>query len=89
MIAQQGCFMFGTQVALDLEIELVGTVIPAGEKGRTIFTRVIVRASAKLDIVRRLRMMNITPSVLFPGLDGVGRALTDVVRFWNGWGAST
>jgi hypothetical protein len=34
----------------------------------------------KDECLSRLRLMNITPATLFPGLDGVGRAVRDLIR---------
>ena len=52
----------------------------AGQEHRYPLNRVIVPAGLKNEFLSRLRTMNITPSSLFPGLDGLGRAARDYIR---------
>jgi len=42
--------------------------------------KVIVPASLKNEFLSRLRIANITPSALFPDLDGLGRSACDYIR---------
>lgn len=44
------------------------------------FRKLIIPAHLKSEIARRLRAMNVTGSALFPGLDGVGRSIDELVR---------
>ena len=51
-----------------------------GQETRYPLHKIIVPAELKNEYLSRLRAMNITPSSLFPGLDGLGRAARDYVR---------
>ena len=51
-----------------------------GQEERHPLNKIIVPASLKYECLSKLRAMNITPSSLFPGLDGLGRAARDYVR---------
>ncbi len=42
--------------------------------------KLVIRAELKSDFLRYLIRMNITQSSLFPGLDGLGRSIRDLVR---------
>ena len=52
----------------------------AGQEDRYPLNKVIVPAGLKDEFLSRLRVMNITPSSLFPGLDGLGRPSRDYIR---------
>lgn len=80
MLAQQGCFMSSLNVRTDVETTLANTVGNAAQTASVRFLKLLLPASLKADVVRRLRGMNITAATLFPGMDGIGRALEDVVR---------
>lgn len=51
-----------------------------GQETRYPLHKITVPAELKDECLSRLRIMNITPSSLFPGLDGLGRAARDYVR---------
>jgi hypothetical protein len=42
--------------------------------------RVVIPAAAKMPMLRKLRLANITAAALFPGLDGLGRSVDELVR---------
>jgi hypothetical protein len=42
--------------------------------------RIVIPAAAKMPMLRKLRLANITAAALFPGLDGLGRSVDELVR---------
>jgi hypothetical protein len=44
------------------------------------FAKVIIPAALKLECQKRLRHINVTARTLFPGLDGRGRSVTELIR---------
>jgi hypothetical protein len=80
MIAQQGVFMASENAGADIEDVLTREIQKtAGQKGMN-FIKLRIPAQLKPTLMRRLRAMNVTANVLFPGLDGIGRHLDDLVR---------
>ena len=76
--SQQAVFTVCTHVLSDH-----GDVISeafVGQGDRYPLNKVIVPAGLKDEFLSRLRTMNITPSSLFSGLDGIGRAARDYIR---------
>lgn len=47
---------------------------------RDILHRICIPADHKKDFLKRLREMNVTASALFPGLDGLGRSINEMVE---------
>lgn len=47
---------------------------------KLLFAKLIIPASQKPIFARRLRAMNITASTLFPGIDGIGRSIAELVN---------
>lgn len=81
MIAQQGAYSICRTVLGDH-----GKIIEdalAGQSGRTLFEKLIIPARLKVSFVRKLRSMNITAKSLFPGLDGLGRSVSELVTLGN------
>ncbi len=82
MAAQQGLFTMSRYILADQEREIA----QAAAKGRRpdvdllLAQKVIIPARLKIEFLRRLRMMNITGSSLFPGIDGLGRSLMESAR---------
>lgn len=76
MAAQQTLFTLSPRVLLDH-----GRVISAVLGKRTKeWQRVVIPAGRKSQFMRRLRAMNITARSLFPGIDGLGRSVSEMVR---------
>jgi hypothetical protein len=75
---QQGLFTLSTQVLAD-HAESIGQHLQGAEDLAHSF-KLVIPKSAKPDFLRRLRRMNITALTLFPGADGLGRALAETVR---------
>ncbi len=48
--------------------------------GSSLARRIVIPAALKLSFLRELSRMNVVPRVLFPGLDGLGRSLSDFLR---------
>jgi hypothetical protein len=78
MVTQQGLFSFCAQVLADHADVLKG-LVPADAK-QQFFSRIIIPAKLKREFLRRLTAVNITASVLFPGVDGLGRSIAEFVR---------
>lgn len=77
MIAQQGCFTVCRQPGPD-HSELIDAVL--GEQNHDHYLKIVIPANLKQDFLRRLRTMNIAANSLFPGIDGVGRSVNELLR---------
>lgn len=75
MIAQQGVYTVSSYILAD-HADLVSEAL-VGDVGRNAFTKVRIPQKLKLEFLRRLTNMNVLPSALFPGIDGVGRFVRD------------
>ncbi len=71
-VAQQGSFTVSSHVRTD-HAEILRKRDGALEK-------LVVPASLKAQFLKQLQLLNITGSALFPGLDGWGRTVDDLVR---------
>jgi hypothetical protein len=82
MIAQQGVFMVSRNIAANIE-EVLADELPKADRVPTAVAveKLRIPASLKPEVMRRLRSMNVTGSSLFPGLDGVGRHLDELIRW--------
>jgi hypothetical protein len=76
MIAQQGGFTLCRQPACD-HADAIESYL--GEQEDT-HIKLIIPGALKLDFLRRLRLMNITAHSLFPGIDGAGRSVSELLR---------
>ncbi len=45
-----------------------------------VFNKIIIPASLKLIFLKKLGSMNVTGSALFPGLDGIGKSVRDLIQ---------
>lgn len=81
--AQQAVFTICTSILSDHNSAIVEAF--KGEEHRYPLHKIIIAAKAKNEILIKLRSMNIIPSSLFPGLDGVGRSSRDYIqmRVWQ------
>jgi len=80
MISQQGVFMASQNIASDLEETLTLALEKVADPRKEIFRKFRIPETQKPLIMRKLRSMNVTASSLFPGLDGIGRYLDELVR---------
>jgi hypothetical protein len=81
-VAQQGYFTFGINVLTDQNAAILEASAEAAARGPgTLYCQKwIIPAGLKLEFLRHLRRMNIAAHSLFPGIDGVGRSLSEAAR---------
>lgn len=79
MIAQQGLFTVGGRLSLD-HWKAIDEIIPdnAESPGKQI---IVVPRDLKPEILKTLHQMGINGSTLFPGIDGVGKGLTEYAQY--------
>ncbi len=75
---QQSVFTVCTHVQKDHRTVIEEAFI--GQEDRFPLNKLVIPAALKNEMLSRLQIMNITPSSLFPGLDGLGRAGRDYAR---------
>jgi hypothetical protein len=77
MVAQQGWFTLCSNILADQ-----AQAIPDGIESdrRQNLLKIVIPKRLKPEILLRLRMMNITASSLFPGVDGLGRSIEEFIR---------
>ncbi len=78
MAAQQGYFSVSPQVLTDHADLLHAATLNARPDPQ--FFRFIIRPDLKLGFLRRLLAMNVTARALFPGVDGLGKTVEELVR---------
>ena len=76
IVAQQGVFTVAEQILTDHG----GRFGQLAEDDPEMFFRLIIRHELKAAFLTRLRRMNITASALFPGIDGLGRSIAELIR---------
>ena len=81
-VAQQGYFSLSVNVLGSQEQLIVEQCEDATTKSpqQMFFEKWIIPARIKVELLRRLRAMNIAAHSLFPGIDGLGRSLGEVAR---------
>jgi hypothetical protein len=82
LIAQQGTFTLGTSLWANHTVGLAQALASFSESEADwslLFGRIKVPAESKPEILRKLSRMNITPTTLFPGIDGHARAMAGIV----------
>lgn len=78
MISQQGFFSVSRSV-LGYHGEILGDIFSVSES-EEYFRKLIIPASLKRNFLIKLRRMNVTASSLYPGLDGVGRSISELIQ---------
>lgn len=78
MVAQQGATTVCGQILFDHAVSIAGAV-PKDPK-IFVFHKMIIPRTEKPRFLRHLRSMNITASSLFPGIDGLGRSINELVN---------
>lgn len=78
MVAQRGLFSVCRNILGD-HGEIMADNIP-NNKESVYLARFILPASLKPEVLRRVRAMNITANSLFPGADGLGRSVSELVK---------
>jgi hypothetical protein len=81
MVAQQGVFTMSAQIMAD-HADLISELTPA-EADRLYHVKLIIPYEMKPEFLQRLRVMNITASSLFPGVDGIGRSIGEFLRLFG------
>lgn len=80
VVTQQGNF----SAALDLRVAHDDYILQAMayvqelNPDKVLYRKIVIQPELKPVILQQLRAMNVTPHALFPGLDGLGRSLSDL-----------
>ena len=77
MAIQQSCFT-GCLAILGNHEEILNTTV-GKENNRIFFVRIKIPAELKPEFFTRLHSMNISANSLFPGLDGLGRSIKEIL----------
>jgi hypothetical protein len=77
MVAQQAHFTVALHV-LDDQAELIEKQCDQANDDQ--YFKLTIAEGLKPEFLRHLRAMNVTPTSLFPGMDGLGRSFADLVR---------
>jgi len=80
MSTQQGCFTVAANPLTSHEHAIARLIPQHEETGGEFLRKIIVPAGQKRDFLRKLRLMNIAAKALFPGVDGLGRSTTELLR---------
>ena len=84
IVAQQGAFTVPLDVLADHGAAIQESLSSRGPDGSEInYQKLVVPAHLKPQLMLQLRYMNIAAHSLFPGADGVGRSVADVIRVGN------
>src|SRR5262249_10069100 len=78
MAAQQGFFSVSPQVLAD-HAELLYSATRDAPEDEPQFFRFIVETDQKLPFLRQLLAMNVTARALFPGIDGLGKTVEELI----------
>lgn len=80
LVSQQGHFSVGSNILEphDGPILAACRVSEAQQPRRVISRKIVIESALKLIVLQQLRAMNVAPHALFPGLDGLGRSLSDL-----------
>ncbi len=79
MAAQQGFFSVAPYVLADHAEVLYRLVVELTPNAQD-FLRVVIPAEGKLELSKQLLAMNVTARALFPGVDGLGKTVEELVR---------
>ena len=78
MVAQQAVFAVCRNVRVG-QREILDAVL-SETSAITRFIKLLVPAEMKAAFLRKLRAMNVTASSLFPGIDGLGRSINELIK---------
>lgn len=79
MAAQRGVFMFSQDASARHDKILCD--LAKGNEGKDKFRKLRIPSGQKREFYRHLHAMNISARSLFPGIDGLGRSLTERARY--------
>jgi FRG domain len=80
MSAQQTVFTISPQIMARHDPILERAHAHHEDPNRHRYLKIIIPKALKLDFLSRLRHANITARALFPGIDGIGRAMVELLR---------
>jgi len=87
MVAQQGTFTVSCQILADHMTAIEETIAPAeaseagpGKLSSIYRMKYLIPSALKLEFSRRLQLFNVRADALFPGIDGLGRGIDELVR---------
>jgi hypothetical protein len=81
IVAQQGTFTVSVDVLADHGAVIDDVLAPTTGSGTDItYLKLILPANLKPEFMLHLRYMNIAAHSLFPGADGLGRSVADIIR---------
>lgn len=78
MFAQQMCYTVSTQVLAD-HGQIILTAMPS-RPGVMLYCKLVIPGELKAVFMRNLRAMNVTARSLFPGVEGVGMSVAELVK---------
>ena len=83
IVRQQGCFHYSNNILRNHD-DIIESE-PNGKENFSGLFKLKIPSELKIEFIARLRTMNITAESLFPGLDGLGKSLRDMmlVRKWR------
>jgi len=83
IVRQQGCFSVSNNI-LKTHDDVVTDIATKAGKPSGLY-KLEIPSELKLEFLARLKVMNITPESLFPGLDGLGRTIKEalLLRRWR------
>lgn len=80
LVAQHGWFTAASTSPLLDHARLVVEALGEAHPDPNLTIRILIPAAAKPVLLRSLRTANVTAATLFPGLDGLGRSVAEVIR---------
>ena len=79
MVAQQGLFTVCRNISGD-QHKIISDAFPAEKhKDSFVFVQLVIPSGLKADFLKKLHAMNITAGALFPGLDGLGASVKELI----------
>lgn len=83
MIAQQGLYSVCRNIDNDHDEIIEDAIKDAKKNKEESFHKIKIPKEQKLEFLRKLYFMNISSNSLFPGLDGLGRSISELAKLWN------
>ena len=84
MAAQKGLFTVSRNVAVDHVEGIMNSIeSPESANGELLFAKLILPSEIKREVRHQLEFMNVTAFNLFPGVDGLGRSVTESLELFE------
>lgn len=77
MVAQQSVFTMSINIMGNHEL-IIDEFLD--NTNNTFYGKIVISSSLKSDFLKYLRMINITASSLFPGIEGLGKSIYELIR---------